>query len=448
MKRMLPSIVLAACLAFSFVTTAEAAQIQEVTSRGGIKAWLVEDHKLPLLAVHFAFRGGVEQDPADKQGLADLSMNLMTEGAGPYDAAAFQQRLADHSIGMGFNAGRDALSGSLKVLSADRREAFELLALVLTQPRLEGKDFERKRGEQLSALRMQLGSPDWQARYGLFQKIFGSHPYGERHLGTTKTLAGLTRDDVKSFLAAHLARDNLVVAVAGDITAPELAQMLDQVFGKLPRHARLTPVGDVEWPQNAAVILTPREGTQTELMFAMPGPKQDDPDWYASEIANYILGGGGFSSRLMQDVRDKKGLTYGIDTGLAPMEHGGVIVGQAATDNPKTKEAWDIALSTMRRFYEDGATPAEINAAKDYLTGSLPLSLVSTDRIAAVMASLQLEHRAADYLDRRNDYIRNITNEDVQAAIRHWFNPDRLTLSMVGKPDGMNFTETRTLVRE
>jgi zinc protease len=151
---------------------------------------------------------------------------------------------------------------------------------------------------------------------------------------------------------------------------------------------------------------------------------------------------------LMQDVRDKKGLTYGIDTGLSPMEHGGLIVGDAATDNPKTAEAWDIALSTMRHFYEDGVTDKEIGAAKDYLTGSLPLALTSTDRIAGVMADLQLERRSPDYLDRRNDLIRGVTAEDVQDAIRRWFNPDRLTLSMVGKPEGLAPTETRGLTRE
>ena len=433
---------------FCSFACAEAAQIQEVTSRGGIKAWLVEDHKLPLVALHFGFRGGVEQDPANKQGLANLAMDLLTEGAGTYDAAAFQQKLADHSIQMGFSAGRDSLSGAIKTLSTDRQEAFELLTLALTAPRLDTKDFERERDEQLTSLRSQFGNPDWQARYGLFQKIFANHPYGQRRLGSIKTLASLTNEDVKTFLAAHLARDNLVVAVAGDISPSELAVALDQIFGGLPRHAHLTPVGEVEWPQDTATILTSREGTQTELLFAMPGPKLDDPDWYAAEIANYILGGGGFSSRLMQDVRDKKGLTYGIDTGVSPSEHGSLIVGQASTDNPKTKEAWDIALATMRHFYTDGVTPAEINSAKDYLTGSLPLSLTSTDKIAALLVSFQIEHRSADYLDKRNDLIRNVTADDVQTAIRHWFNPDRLTLSMVGKPDGMSPTETRALVRE
>ncbi len=430
------------------VGRAEAAKVQQITSPKGVKAWLIEDHKLPLIAVSFSFRGGVEQDSADKQGLANLALEMLAEGAGPYDAAAFQQHLADHSITLKFTAGRDALSGSLKSLAADREDAFDLLALALTQPRLDVKDFERERSTQLAGVRSQFGSPEWQVRYALFQKIFARHPYGQRRLGSTKSLAAITRNDVKAFLGAHLAQDNLVVAVAGDISPAELAKSLDRIFGALPRHAKLTPVGDVELPRDSTTILVPRESTQTELLFTMAGPKQDSPDWYAAEIANYILGGGGFSSRLMQDVRDKKGLTYGIDTNLSPTEHGGLILGQAATDNPKTKEAWDVIQSTMRRFYEDGATSAEIGAAKDYLTGSMPLDMTSTDRIAAVLVGLQLQHRPPNYLDQQNDLIRNVTADDVQSAIRRWFNPDRMIVSMVGKPEGVVPTETRNLVRE
>ena len=445
----LSGVTLLFCLLSLFLPSlAHATDVQEVESRGGIKAWLVEDHKLPLIAMGFAFRGGVEQDPADKQGLATLTMNLLTEGAGPYDAAAFQKKLADHSITLHFGAGRDALNGSLKALSADRHEAFNLLALALTQPRFDAKDFERLRGEQLTALRTQLADPGWQARYALLHNVFRGHPYGGRRLGTTQTLAAITCDDIRGFSASHLARDNLVVAVAGDIPAAELGAALDQIFGKLPRRADLVPISEIEWPQNVARILVPREGTQTELLFAMPGPKQDSSDWYAVQIANYALGGGGFSSRLMQDVRDKKGLTYGISTELAPADHAGMIVGQAATDNPKTREAWEIAQATMRRFYDDGATLGEVNSAKDFLTGSLPLALTSTDKIAGALVTLQLERRDPNYLDKRNDLFRNVSLDEVNIAIRHWFNPDRLTLAMVGKSDGMASTEMKAQAKE
>lgn len=429
------------------IHAAQATEIKEVKSPGGITAWFVEDHKLPLIAMQFAFRGGIEQDAADKQGLAHLTMALLDEGAGPYDAAAYQQQLADHSVALKFEAGRDALQGSLKNLSEDKQVAFDLLHYALTQPRFDSTAIERQRNRQLISIRTLLGDPGWQARYALFRNIFGAHPYGERRLGSTQTLAGLTKTDIKNFATAHLAQNNLVISVAGDITPRELAPLLDHVFGDLPKQAKLAPLTDFTWPHNTAIISLPREGTQTELLFAMPGPKRADKDWYAAEIANYILGGGGFSSRLMQEVRDKKGLTYGIDTNLSAMQYGGLIVGQAATDNAKTGQAWDITLDTMRHFYDDGVTDKEVEGAKDYLTGALPLAMTSTDKIVGVLTDIQLEHLGRDYLDRRNDLLRQVTVSDVNQAIHRWFNPEGLVISMVGKPEGLMPTQTQDLTR-
>jgi zinc protease len=427
--------------------SAQATEIKEVTSPGGIRAWLVEDHKLPLIAMQFAFRGGVEQDPVAKQGLANLTMNLLSEGAGPYDAAAFQQQLADHSVALNFNASRDSLQGSVKALSAEKTTAFDLLHLALTQPHFETSAIERTRAQQLTGLRMQLGNPEWQGRYVLFQTIFGPHPYGERRLGSTQTLASLTKADIKSFATNHLAQNNLVIAVAGDISPRELGPLLDHIFGDLPKQAKLVTMNDFVWPRTTAIILSPREGTQTEVLFAMPGPKRNDKDWYATEIANYILGGGGFSSRLMQEVRDKKGLTYGISTGLSPMEYGGLIMGEAATDNAKTGQAWDITLDTMKHFYDDGVSEKEVDGAKDYLTGALPLAMTSTDKIAGILVDMQLDHLGRDYLDRRNDLLRQVSVDDVNQAVRRWFNPDGLTMSLVGKPEGITPTQTQDLTR-
>lgn len=432
----------------AFALPAQAMNIQEVTSRGGIKAWLVQDDKLPLIAMQFAFRGGVEQDPADKQGLATLTMNLLTEGAGPYDADTFQEELAGHSINMGFEASRDALLGSVKTLRADKDKAFDLLHMALTKPHFEASAIERLRAQQLVGIKSQFGSPDWQARYALFRQIFGNHPYSQRRLGNLETLQHLTRNDIQSFAAHHLARNNLIIAVAGDISPNELAPLLDSVFGDLPKTDQQTSISDFIFPQEPATVLVPREGTQTALLFAMPGPKRDDPDWYAADIANYILGGGGFSSRLMQDVRDKNGLTYGISTSLSAMDYGGVIVGDAATDNNKTQKAWSIASDTIRNFYDNGATEKEVSAAKDYLTGALPLTMTSTDRIAGALVSMQLEHLSRDYMDRYNDLIRNVTSDDINRVIKRWFNPDHLTLVMVGKPDGMTASQTQEPVRQ
>lgn len=426
---------------------AKALEIKEVTSPQGLKAWLVEDHKLPLIAMQFAFRGGVEQDPIDKQGLANITMNLLTEGAGIYDAAEFQQQLSDHTIQLKFDAGRDALGGSVKTLKADQEIAFDLVHVALTQPRFETASIERLRNQQLAGLRMLFGNPEWQARYALFQHIFEGHPYAERRLGTTQTLGNIQQEDIRAFAASHLAQDNLVVAVAGDISPQKLAFTLDHVFGELPKQAKLAPMRDITWPKNTLTLLSPREGTQTNMLFAMPGPKRNDKDWYAAEIANYILGGGGFSSRLMQEVREKKGLTYGISTTLSAMEYGGAILGEAATDNPKTGEAWSITLDTLRRFHDNGVTDGEVQAAKDYLTGALPLVMTSTDKIAGILADIQLERLGIDYLNQRNALLRQVTVNDVNDAIRRWFNPDLLSVSFVGKPQGITPTQTQELTR-
>lgn len=414
---------------------ARAVQIEEVTApETGVKAWLVEDHRLPVISMQVAFRGGSEQDPADKQGLATLTMNLLTEGAGPYDAAAFQRMLADRSISLSFDAGRDTLDGGLKCLSADKAKAFDMLRLALTQPHFAPRDVERLRAGQLAAVRQQIGDPDWQARYALFSEIYGAHPYGERHLGSTQTLQAITLDDIRHFAADHLARDNAIIAVAGDITPDDLAAALDRIFAGLPAQAKLAPIADVpDWGHLPPTVVK-RAGTQTEIMFAMPGPKRDDPDWYAAQIANYILGGGGFASRLMHDVRDEKGLTYGIETLLAPADHGGLIVGEAAVDNPKVPEALATIRDTMRHFYDDGATGKEIAAAKDYLTGAMPLNLTSTDKIAAMLVAMQRDHLGRDYLDRYDGLIRGVTKDDVARVIDHWFDPDNVTDVMVGDP--------------
>jgi zinc protease len=425
-----------------------ATNVEEVTSAKGIKAWLVEDHQLPLIAMQFAFRGGVEQDPRDKQGLATLTMGLLTQGAGPYDAAAFQQQLADHGVSMHFAADRDALEGSIKTLRDERMTAFDLLHLALTKTRFSNDEIERARARQLTQMRFDIGDPNWQARYALLNTVFGSHPYGERRFGTATTLASLTPADIRTFAAQHFARSNLIVAVAGDITPDELKAALDKVFGDLPETATLATISEVLLPAASSVVVVPREGTQTEIMFARAGPKRTDPEWYAADIANYILGGGGFSSRLMNEVRDKNGLTYGIDTELMPMEHGALIVGQAATDNPAAGKAWDIVLGVMQEFFKNGAKPDEITGAKDYLTGSLPLALTSTDAIASVLIEMQLDGLGRDYLDRRDGLIRNVTADEITNAIKHWFDPAHMTVVMVGQPANVKPAATQAQVRD
>lgn len=422
--------------------------IVEVTGKSGVKAWLVEDHKLPLVTMKFSFRGGVETDPVDKQGLATLATSLMTLGAGPYDEQAFQERLADHSIQLDISAGRDEVQGYLKTLSREKSEAFRLLALSLTQPRFDQESFDRTKARQMTALTMQMSKPDWQGRVALYRTLWGAHPYTFRSLGSRATVGAITRDDAVSFAKSRLARDTLQIAVVGAITQKELADTLDQVFGSLPEKAKAADIGHVPWIDGSKTTLVARKGAQTNIQFAIPSLKRDDPDWYASQIANYILGGGGFISRLMKQVRAQEGLTYGVGTGISAMKKASVLVGTMATDNSKASEAWTLLLKVWQEFYDKGVTSGEVDAARDYLTGSLPLAMTSRDEIAATLLDIQTENLGIDYLQKRNAMYEAVTTEDVNRVIRKWFNPQGVKASFVGMPENMVFDQTQDMITE
>jgi zinc protease len=423
-------------------------QVEEVTSPSGIKAWLVRDEKLPLVTMKFAWKGGVEQDPADRQGLSRLMADLLTEGAGSYDALAFQKALVDQSIQMGFAANRDIFSGSLKTLLETKDQAFDLLRLALSEPRFDPADMDRAKERQKAAVRAMLGHAEWQARYALFGAIYRDHPYAYRSLGTEASLDRISRDDLRRFAAGHLAKENLIIAAAGSIQPDEFGRLLDRAFGALPQKAVLAPMPLLVWPEQSDTLLLRREGTQTNVLWAMPGPKRTDPDWYAAEIANYILGGGGFSSRLMQAVRDEKGLTYGVSTVLAPTDCMGSIFGSMATDNGKTAEALELVKKVWKTFYQKGPTSDEMAQAKAYLKGSLPLALNSTDTIAGLLVQMQLHGLGPHYLTQRETALDRVSVEDVRRVLARWFDPDHAFFAMVGNPKDIDSVDTQELVKE
>ncbi|MDD3288559.1 MAG: pitrilysin family protein [Alphaproteobacteria bacterium] len=446
MKRFFIIQILFLCLCSS--ASAASVKIEEVKSPGGITAWLVRDDNLPLITMRFAWKGGVEQDQPEKQGLSSLAAGLLMEGAGPYDSSEFKKQLANRSIQMDFSAGRDVVKGYLKTIRGERKDAFKFLRLALTQPRFDGDAIERARNQQSTEIRVMLGKSDWQARYALFSNLFPSHPYSMRSLGTATTLGNIGRDDITSFVSNRMAKDNLIVAVAGSISPHELSLALDEVFGSLAKKAKLTSVQDVSWPDNPETIIVRRNGEQASMLFALPAPRREDPDWYAAEIANYILGGGSFSSRLMQAVRDKEGMTYGIDTSLVAMNNGSMIIGSVDVDNLKAGSALDVVKEVWRDLYENGSKYEEVSAAKDYLMGHLPLTLTSTSAVADAMMDMQLQKLGIDYLDRRNMLMRQVSVDDVNRVLRRWFNPDAMTLVAVGEPEGIAYTKMQEQTQE
>lgn len=428
-------LLLAVVLLALFSVPAQAVEIKRVVSPGGIEAWLVVDHSVPVVALEAAFAGGAATDPEEKPGLANLTASLLDEGAGPYDSQAYQTRVEDIASSIRFSASQDNLTATVKTLSENVEAAFELLRLGLTEPRFDPDPVERVRSSILVSLARKAESPNSIASRLWWKHAFGNHPYARPPDGTPEGVAAVTVDDMRRFVKDRIARDVLTIAVVGDITPERLAPLLDATFGTLPAKAAPANIPEATAGDGGATLLVEKPIPQSVVVFGHAGIKRDDPDWYAALITNYILGGGGFTSRLTTEVREKRGLAYGVYSYLAPLEHTGVLLGGVATENSRVAESIDIIRQEWRRMRDEGPTEAELESAKTYLTGSFPLQFDSTDRIAAILVDMQQKNLGIDHLDRRNALIDAVTLEDAKRVARRLFQPDALAFVVVGAPE-------------
>jgi zinc protease len=417
-----------------------AVEIKPVKSPGGIEAWLVEDHTVPVVSISVAFRGGAALDPPGKGGLAEMTASLLDEGAGDLDSQAFQKALEDISAQLSFGAGRDNFSASLRTLSAERDRAFELFRLSLTAPRFDDEPVGRVRAQILAGIRRGLEQPNRIASETWSATVYPDHPYGRPTRGTLETVPAITTADMRGLVKTRLAKSQMVIGVVGDIGADELERRLDDIFGKLPKESASAPVPEAEVHGQGKTIVIKKPIPQSVAIFGEQGLKRADPDWYAAVVMNQIFGEGGFSSRLMEEVREKRGLAYGVSTTLQPMDHGAIFVGQVATRNSQIKESLDIIRSEWRRMATSGATEKELAEAKTYINGSFPLRLDSSGRIAGLLVAIQLDHLGIDYIDRRDALINAVTLADVSRVSKRLLDVDKLTTVVVGDPEGLQPT--------
>jgi len=434
-------VVLVAGLTLVAAPAGAAFQIQKVVSPGGIEAWLIEDHRIPLMAVDISFRGGAALDPAGKEGLALFTASLLDEGAGTLDASAFQKEMADKSIALSYGADLDTFSVSVKTLTQFRDRAFELLTLSLTKPRFDADAVERVRNEMVTSITSNLSNQNWVARRKLTETVFAGHPYARATTGTVPSVRAVAVADMRRFIKDRLGRDQMLVTAAGDITPAELGPALDRMFAALPAKSAPFTVPDVTPKGEGQTITIQRDYPQTAITMAEPGIKRDDPDWYAGQIVNYTLGGGGFQSRLMEDVRgagSKKGLSYGFQSAFVPYKHAGLVIAGGSTRNATAAETLGIVKAEFGKMHNDGITEAELNDAKTYITGSFPLTLTSTDRLAALLMQLRTQDLGIDYLDRRTALINGVSLDDAKRVSARLLDPANLTTVMVGKPQGFD----------
>ncbi len=413
--------------------------IKEVTSPGGITAWLVEEHSIPFVALEIRFRGGASLDAPGKRGAINLMTGLLEEGAGDMDAREFARSAEALATSFGFDASADAVSVSARFLTENREASIALLRAALLEPRFDTDAVERVRGQVLSIIRSDMKDPNDIANETFNGIAFGDHPYASSLNGTLESVAALSRDDLSEAKDAVLARDRIYVGAVGDITPEELGKLLDDLLGGLPQTgAPMPPVADVTIPPGVTVVdfATP----QSVALFGQKGMKQEDPDFFAATILNQVLGGGGFESRLMDEVREKRGLTYGVYSYLVPRDLAETYMGSVSSANDRIADAIAVIRDEWAKAAAEGVTEAELEAAKTFITGAYPLRFDGNAPIANILVGMQMLGLPINYIATRNDKVEAVTLADVKRVAAELLDPKGLQFVVVGQPDGLETT--------
>ena len=425
----------AACLALALPAQAEI-KIQSVTSPGGITAWLVEDNNIPFTALEVQFRGGTSLDAPGKRGAVNLMTALIEEGAGDMDSRAFAEARDALAADLTFDSGTDSVSVSARFLTENRDQVVTLLREALVNPRFDQDAVDRVREQVLSNLRSDEKDPDTIATNTLDRLAFGDHPYATDGNGTIDSVTALTRDDIVAAHKGALARDRIYVAAAGDISAAELGPLLDRLFGDLPATGAPLPPR-APWLLKPGVTVIDFPSPQSSVLFGQVGIPREDPDFFAAFLLNEALGGGRFTARLMSEVREKRGLTYGIGSYLVGMDQAEMYLGQFSASNDKVAEAIKVVRDEWARIRAEGLTEQELADTKTYLTGSYPLRFDGNSNIASILVGMQMEGLPIDYAVTRNAKIEAVTMDDIRRVAQRLYQPDALHFVVVGQPTGL-----------
>ena len=428
---------LALVIAFAAALPARAeVKIEEVVSPGGITAWLVREPSIPFMALELRFRGGASLDASGKRGAINLMTGLLEEGAGDLDARAFARAQESLAASFGYDVGDDSLAVSARFLTENRDVAIELLRKSIIEPTFAPDALERVREQVLTGIRSDAKDPDSIARKTFDAMTYGAHPYGSAYEGTLETVTALTRDDMIDAHAAVFARDRLYVGAVGDITPEELGPMLDRLLGELPETGAPMPERANVTIEGGTTVV-PFDTPQSVAIFGQRGIAQDDPDFFAANVLNRVLGAGGFESRLMTEVREKRGLTYGVYSYLVSQDYAETIQGQVASANDRIAEAVTVIHDQWALAAAEGVTQEELDAAKTYITGAYPLRFDGNGPIARIMVGMQMLGLPIDYIATRNEKVEAVTLDDVRRVAAELLDPDQLHFVVVGQPVGL-----------
>ena len=387
---------------------------------------VAERPSIPMVVINILLKSGAAADPTGKEGVANLTAELLTRGTKQHSAQALAEELDFLGASLGVDADLETTSITLTTLTKNLSASLTLLAEVLTSPTFPVAELEKKRTEITGGLQSREEDPGWVAQRAFLEKLYPQHPYGRLVEGQTATLAALKREDVVAFHQTHYRPNNAIIAIAGDITQEQFEKLLHTHFVEWQR-------GDIPtltWPeeqQPAAMQLTlDKKVAQANVILGHIGVTRANPDYYTVQVMNYILGGGGFGSRLMDKIREELALVYSIGSSFSARKHAGPFTVVLQTKNASTTQAVEESLKVISRFIEEGPTEKEVTEAKAYLVNSFPLRLVSNRDVASLLPVLEFHNLGLDYPDRYPTLIGQITREQVHTAAKTYLHSDHI----------------------
>jgi zinc protease len=423
----------AAITALVFAATpSHALDIKKMTLSNGATLLVSEQHQLPMVTVMIEFDAGTRRDPKGKEGLAELTARCLSQGTKELTAPDFDQKVDFMGSSVAVSAGRDYSTAGMTSLKKYQGETLELLAGILTEPGLRDADIQRKRAEQVAEIKSAEEQPGYTANVEFIKDLFGDSPYGHPGAGSSESVAKLTNDDVRGFYHDQYKLGSSIIAVAGDVSADEVKVSLEkELAGLAGTVAPQTEPPPINVAAGLHIKLIDRSVVQANIVMGSGGVERSNPDFYRLKVMNYILGGGGFSSRLVKVVRSEHGLAYSVNSGFEPGKFQGAFEIGLQTKNESSTQAIDLILQQLREIQEKPVSDAELDGAKKFLIGSFPLNLERQSAIASFMVQVEFYGLGLDYAEQYPKLIGSVTKDDVLAVAKKYLHPDAMIVVAV-----------------
>jgi zinc protease len=421
-----------------FTISAEAAvKIQQWQTSAGAEVYFVENHDLPIIDLSVNFSAGSARDTAEKSGVAGITRYLMALGAAGMSDEVIANKMADIGAILGGDFDADRAAFKLRTLSSAREQtqALNVFTKVLQKPDFPEAVLTREKARIISGLQESATQPESISNKAFMSALYGKHPYSLDESGEVETVAKINREDLQDFYNKYYSAKGAVIAVIGDLTREQANSIAENISNGMPKSVETAPIATVDYPTKPIEQRIAHPASQSHILLGYPGIKRGDPDMFPLYVGNYILGGGGFVSRLTEEVREKRGLVYSVYSYFMPMAELGPFQIGLQTKKNQADSALKLVHETLDNFMKNGVTEKELTAAKANIIGGFPMRIDSNSKILDYLSVIGFYKLPLNYLDEYNKKVANVTTVQIKDAFNRRLKPENFVTVVVGDPN-------------